>query len=115
MKQILRIRSYILCIVLLLFLAPRFTTSSDDRTFTRHQDVIYGYKYGMALTMDVFSPKNPNGKGVIWIISSSGQSSRNKIRERRFTEFLANGYTVFAVLHSSEPRFNLQDMVSDVN
>jgi len=69
----------------------------------------------MALTMDVFTPKSPSDKGVIWIISGSGRSSRNRIRERDFTEFLAHGYCVFAVLHSSEPRFNLQDMVSDVH
>jgi acetyl esterase/lipase len=69
----------------------------------------------MAMTMDVFAPKNPKGKGVIWIISSSGRSSRDKIRDNDFTEFLAHGYCVFAVLHSSEPRFNLQDMVSDVH
>jgi acetyl esterase/lipase len=65
--------------------------------------------------MDVFAPKNSNGKGVIWIISSSGRSSRTKIRDNNFLGFLAPGYCVFAVLHSSEPRFNLQDMVSDIH
>lgn len=114
MNLVLRIKSSILCIVLLCSLVLSTTDSSTDSTFTRRQDVIYGYKFGMALTMDVFSPETPNGKGVIWVISSSGRSSRDKIKVKRFTELLKNGYTLFAVLHSSEPRFNLQDMVSDV-
>ena len=32
--------------------------------FDRKTDVVYGRKHGMALTMDVFTPKdNPNGAG----------------------------------------------------
>ena len=114
MKIMSSIRLYVLCIVLLSSLTSGSVTFAGDSTFVRHQDVIYGYKYGMALIMDVFSPKNPNGKGVIWIISGSGQSSRDKIKEQRFAGFLDKGYCVFVVMHSSEPRFNLQDMVADV-
>ena len=33
-----------------------------EESFTRQQDVIYGRKFGTALTMDVFTPKkNANG------------------------------------------------------
>lgn len=115
MNIILRKKLYLLCLVFLLFLVSELAAAPSDLIFTHKRDVIYGYKYGMALTMDVFAPKNSNGKGVIWIISSSGRSSRKKIRNRDFMGFLAHGYCVFAVLHSSEPRFNLQDMVSDVH
>lgn len=32
-------------------------------------DVIYGHKDGMALTYDVFESENPNGAGVIYMVS----------------------------------------------
>ena len=33
-----------------------------ERTITRTEDVIYGRKYGMAMTLDVFKPAEPNGQ-----------------------------------------------------
>lgn len=111
----LRKRLRLLIVVSSLCLSSELAAAPDDVTVTHERDVIYGYKFGMALTMDVLTPRSPNGKGVIWIISGSGRSSRKEIRDRDFTAFLSQGYCVFAVLHSSEPRFNLQDMVSDVH
>lgn len=32
--------------------------------FTRQSDVIYGRKVGLALTMDVFTPRASNGRGA---------------------------------------------------
>jgi dienelactone hydrolase len=37
-------------------------------------DVVYGHKFGMALTFDVYQPKNQNGAGVILINSGGWQS-----------------------------------------
>ena len=84
----------------------------------RQSDVIYGHKFGVALTMEVFTPSNPNGIGILWIVSSSGRSSREQTVsesfERRIAPLLERGYTVFAVIHGSAPVFNLQDQVNDV-
>jgi acetyl esterase/lipase len=84
----------------------------------RQSDVIYGRKSGMALTMEVFTPAARNGIGVVWVVSSSGRSSREQTLqdsfERRIAPFLEHGYTVFAVIHGSAPIFNLQDQVNDV-
>jgi dipeptidyl aminopeptidase/acylaminoacyl peptidase len=85
---------------------------------TRQSDVIYGRKFGVGLTMEVFTPTRRNGIGVIWVVSSGGRSSREQTLqesfERRISPLLEGGYTVFAVIHGSAPVFNVQDFVSDV-
>jgi acetyl esterase/lipase len=85
---------------------------------SRQSDVIYGRKFGVALTMEVFTPAVRNGRGVLWVVSSSGKSSRDQTLqesfERRISPLLERGYTVFAVIHGSAPLFNVQDFVGDV-
>ncbi len=84
----------------------------------RQSDVIYGQRSGMALTMEVFRPAAPNGTGVVWVVSSSGRSSRQQTFdesfERRIAPLLERGYMVFASIHGSAPVFNVQDQVDDV-
>jgi hypothetical protein len=41
---------------------------------TRQSDVIYGRKFGVALTTEVFTPAPRNGFGGVWVVSSSGPS-----------------------------------------
>ena len=87
-------------------------------TATRQSDVIYGRKFGVALTMELFIPATPNGLGVVWVVSSSGRSSREQTLqdtfERRIAPLLERGYRVFAIIHGSAPMFNVQDQVGDV-
>jgi dipeptidyl aminopeptidase/acylaminoacyl peptidase len=87
-------------------------------TFTRQSDVIYGRKFGAALTMEVLTPATRNGRGVVWVVSGNGISSREQTLqdtfERRVSPLLERGFTVFAVIHGSAPLFNVQDMVSDI-
>jgi hypothetical protein len=56
-------------LVLLALVACPQSSLAADGSFTRTQDVVYGRKYGTALTMDVFRPGKPNGAGVVVIIS----------------------------------------------
>jgi dipeptidyl aminopeptidase/acylaminoacyl peptidase len=90
------------------------TRIADD---SRKSDVIYGRKFGVALTMEVFTPAAPNGRGVVWVVSSSGNSSREQTLqpsfERRIAPLLKHGYTVFAAVHGSSPIFQVQDYVQD--
>ena len=85
---------------------------------SRVSDVIYGRKFGVALTLERFVPSKPNGFGIVWVVSSGGRSSREHTLqpsfERRISPFLAHGYTVFAVIHGSAPAFHLQDFEHDV-
>jgi hypothetical protein len=42
-------------------------TAAENAQYVHQKDVIYGYKHGMALIMDVFTPANGekrNGAGV---------------------------------------------------
>lgn len=84
----------------------------------RQSDVIYGRKYGLALTMEVFVPVRPNGLGVVWVVSSSGKSSREQTLQESFQARIAplldRGYTVFAAVHGSAPIFNVQEQLGDV-
>lgn len=83
----------------------------------RVADVIYGRKYGMALTMDVLKPPRPNGAAVIWAVSGGFRSSHRDIAGdgfvRRMGPFLKRGYTVFAVLHGSMPKYEMREITAD--
>jgi acetyl esterase/lipase len=92
--------------------------AEKDPGFTRAQDVVYGRKFGTALTMDVFTPKNPNGLGVIVVISGGWFSSHDAINgfgKGMAAEPLKRGYTVFAVVHGSQPRYTINEIVQDMN
>ena len=81
------------------------------------QDVVYGHKHGLAMTMDVFTPReNGNGVGVMFMVSG-GWFSRWTPPERaqgRFAPLLDRGYTVFAVRHGSSPKYNVPEIIPDV-
>src|SRR5260370_1061145 len=69
---------------------------AGEKNFQRTQDVIYGRKFGMALTMDVFTPaKNPNGAAVIVVISGGWFSDHKAINTAFADPFLKRGYTDF--------------------
>src|SRR5262245_47983674 len=82
----------------------------------RKRDVIYGRKFGMALTMDVFTPKEKaNGVGLIPVISGGWFSSTDAINPVVYKTFLDRGYTIFAVCHGSQPKFTIPEIVEDMN
>jgi acetyl esterase/lipase len=83
---------------------------------TRTEDVIYGRRDGTALTLDVFTPKEKaNGAAIIQVISGGWFSSHGAISGNGYPVFADRGYTVFAVVHRSNPRFTIQDAVADLN
>jgi acetyl esterase/lipase len=89
---------------------------AEDAPFTRTEDVIYGRKYGTALTMDVFTPKeNANGVGIVFAISGGWFSAHEAINVGFIREFLNRGYTVFAVVHGSQPKFTIPEVLEDMH
>jgi acetyl esterase/lipase len=74
----------------------------------------------MALTLDVFAPQeNANGAGVIWVVSG-GWVSTHTIAEPGFpfspiNELAGRGYTVFAVVHGSMPKFTIPEILDDMH
>jgi acetyl esterase/lipase len=83
----------------------------EEPEYTRTQDAIYGRKFGTALTMDVFRPKEPNGAAIVWVVSGGWFSSHDQVPQK----FGGGGYTMFAVVHGSQPRFTIPDAVQDLN
>jgi acetyl esterase/lipase len=91
-------------------------TSAEDAAFNRKEDVIYGRKYGTALTMDVFTPKaNAKGIGVVFVVSGGFFSSHEAISPSFVRPFTDRGFTVFAVVHGSQPRFTVPEIIQDMN
>ncbi len=87
---------------------------AQDVTVT--PDVVYGHKYGMALTFDVFTPANANGAGVLNMVSGGWRSAwrPHAASQGRYQALLDAGFTVFAVRHGSSPKFILPEIVPDV-
>jgi acetyl esterase/lipase len=93
----------------------REQTASAPR-YTRTEDVIYGRKFGTALTMDVFRPRqNANGQGIIHVVSGGWFSAHEGVSPGFAAPFLDRGYTVFAVVHGSQPRFTIPEVLQDMN
>jgi hypothetical protein len=46
---------------------------------TRVRDVVYGHKFGMALTLDVLRPARSNGAGVIFMVSGGFKSDMSAV------------------------------------
>jgi acetyl esterase/lipase len=89
---------------------------AGDPSFDRKQDVIYGRKFGTALTMDVFTPKkDAKGVGVIIVVSGGFVSSHESISPGVVKPLTDRGYTVFAVVHGSQPRYTIPEIVKDMN
>lgn len=90
--------------------------AADADAFTRREDVIYGRKFGMALTMDVFTPKEKaNGAAIIWTVSGGWFSAHEAINLDFIRPLLERGYTVFAVVHGSQPKFTIPETIADMN
>jgi acetyl esterase/lipase len=81
----------------------------------RLRDVVYGHKLGVALTMDVFKPEKPNGIGVVWMVSGGWVSNHNNISPGFASIFTSKGQTVFQVVHGSQPKFTLPEIVQDIH
>ncbi|MFV2066516.1 MAG: alpha/beta hydrolase [Pirellulales bacterium] len=109
MSQLRPMRSLMLTVVLC------HLAMADDVKIT--PDVVYGHKDGMALTLDVFQPKQgANGAGVLFMVSGGWYSHwsppENSINF--FKPLTDKGFTLFAVRHGSSPKFSIPEAVSDV-
>jgi predicted esterase len=100
-------------------------------------DVVYGHKYGMGLTFDMFQPEKQNGAGIIFIESAGWYSEWLPLYKRTptglhfltseealkqeaesgpvdFNKPLARGFTIFQVWHGSSPKFDMAEIVGDL-
>jgi acetyl esterase/lipase len=92
--------------------------AADEPSFTRKADVIYGRKHGTALTLDVFTPtKGAHGAALVFVVSGGWFSAHDAINPSSgwIQEFTRRGYTVFAVVHGSQPKFTIPEILQDVH
>jgi acetyl esterase/lipase len=109
-------RSLLLVLAAHPLLAP--LALADEPSYTRTEDVIYGRKQGTALTLDVFRPQGDtgaNGAAVIVVVSGGFFSSHEAISPAFIRPLVGRGYTVFAVVHGSQPRYTVPEIVGDMN
>ncbi|MEX0679704.1 MAG: alpha/beta hydrolase [Pirellulales bacterium] len=88
------------------------------------EDVVYGNKDGLGMTMDVLTPaKGAKGIGVILVASGGFKSAKSNVlgdeKKRRDGEhwiqgLLSGGYTLFVARHGSTPRYFVPEMIEDI-
>jgi len=100
-------------LALLLPLAPTRAQSPVD--FTRIEDVVYGRKFGVALTLDVIQPKTANGYGIVYLVSGGWKSNHDSINPNYYAAYLERGYTIFAVCHGCQPKFTVPEIDEDIH
>ena len=96
-------------------LCPLIRGNLKQPKVTRTEDVIYGRKFGTALTFDVFEPAKKNGAAIFFMVSGGFFSSHANIRPALYQPLLDHGYTVFAVVHGSQPRFIIPEIEEDIH
>jgi acetyl esterase/lipase len=85
-----------------------------------YQEIIYGRKDGIALTMLELKPNGKsNGKAIVRVIAGNWLSSYEwasspDVLEISKTLYTDKGYTVFEVIVGSQPRYAIPDEINDV-
>jgi acetyl esterase/lipase len=111
-------------LLLVFVISPAGRALAKDTKYKITPDVIYGHKAGMALTFDVIHPKEPNGAGVLFMVSGAWISTwappemfvaeKPFLGMTHFRDLLDRGYTLFIVRHGSSPQFKVPEAVADV-
>src|SRR5215218_9957480 len=105
-------------IAFILFVSIVQSLSAQQLT-TYRSEVIYGRKDGLAMTMVILTSPDAksNGRGIINVMSGGWHSSYDwldwAINDSK--PFLERGYTVFCVMHGSQPRYTIPDAVADLH
>lgn len=105
---------HVLCVLTLAAVTPLPATAAE---VTITPDVVYGHKFGMALTFDVFTPDSEaNGAAVLFMVSGGWYSrwAPPESMQEAFRPLTEKGFTVFAVRHGSSPKFSIPEAVDDV-
>jgi acetyl esterase/lipase len=111
------LRVWYACLVILISGGSSFA-DPELVGFERQRDVIYGRKLGTCLTMDVFTPQtNAKGVGVVVVVSGGWVSNHDAIAGLTQVSrlLLQRGYTLFAVVHGSQPKFTVPECVEDMH
>lgn len=75
------------------------------------KNVVYGHRDGMAMVYDVETPDDPNGRGIIFLVSGGWHSGQENldIAKPFWQILLKQGYTLFHLYHPSMPTYKIPD------
>lgn len=77
--------------------------------------IVYGRRHGHDLTFEVVRPAQPNGLGVVFLVSGGWKSGTNAFHPWMAAPLLRRGYTVFPVCHVSQPEATVMEIFDDVS
>lgn len=82
----------------------------------RMNGIIYGKRAGQTLALDVIRPSQPNGLGVLVLVSGGWKSSSaGSFADWFAAPLLRRGYTVLPVYHISQPTATVMEIVEDMH
>ncbi len=83
---------------------------------TRQDGIVYGHREEFPLTLDVLTPRRPNGLAIAVMVSGGWKSDGpGGLDTWMVSPLLRRGYTVFAVCHRSQPKATVMEIIADVN
>ena len=100
---------------------------AEELSFTRELDVIYNKEDGFALTMDKVAPTEKNNGAAIILVMSGGWFSNHDFTKPHdkdqlpdfskpnATELLERGYTLFYVVHGTQPKFTIREIHGQIS
>ena len=106
---------FLSCLALLFLSVVHPLRADEPAAYTRTQDIVYGRKYGVALTLDVIKPAKPNGYAIVSMISGGWVSNHDGINPAGYQPYLDRGYTIFAVCHGCQPKFIIPELTGDIH
>jgi acetyl esterase/lipase len=97
------------------FLAASIPGIHAQQKVTRIADVVYEHKDGLAFVLDLIKPETQNGAAILYILSG-GWVSRpaSTMSSESYKQFTDKGYTVFVISHCSQPRYNVSEIIGEV-
>lgn len=82
--------------------------------YSRSPAVVYTPPGGPAFTIERLTPARPNGAGILVMISGSWRSKREASQDLVVAPLLRRGYTVFMVMHGSQPEYTVMQIIAQV-
>lgn len=116
-------------ILLLVFITITLKSFSQDVNSKKIENVVYGMVSGTALLMDIYMPRKPNRKAIVFIPGSAWgfvypvNYNQTPLKDditldsnyigKWEKSLVQNGYTVFVINHRFCPKFQFQDIIED--
>lgn len=112
-------KGFLLCLGLVLLLAAVLFGLGwwyFHPTIERTNAIAYGKRDNRELALDVFRPVQPNGYGILMLVSGGWKSQKpGTFPVWMATPLLRRGYTVFPIYHISQPDSSVMEIIEDMN